>query len=77
MICVDSVRLARNLLLLAGTLWGVWYLGMNLVGWGEPGSVGYRRYETYNRFAVVILGALAASTWMAHRHLCGHYARAG
>jgi hypothetical protein len=56
------------LLVLSGVAWGLWYFGMNWIGWGEPGSAAYTRYEIYNRAAPAVLLLLLAATQSA-RHL--------
>jgi hypothetical protein len=68
---------APVLLVLSGTVWGLWYFGMNWIGWGEPGSDAYARYETYNRIAPAVLLMLLASTQAVRRLLSGSYGRAG
>ena len=71
---------APLLLALSGAAWGLWYFGMNWVGWGEPGSAAYSRYETYNRMAPLVLLSLLAATQYARRLLrdaLGRVGRAG
>lgn len=71
---------APLLLALSGAAWGLWYFGMNWVGWGEPGSAAYSRYETYNRLAPAVLLSLLAATQYARRLLrdpLGRVGRAG
>ena len=71
---------APLLLALSGAAWGLWYFGMNWVGWGEPGSAAYSRYETYNRLAPAVLLSLLAATQYARRLLrdaLGSVGRAG
>ena len=72
-----SAGAAPPLLVLSGTAWGLWYFGMNWIGWGEPGSAAYARYELYNRMAPLMLLLLLAATQYAHRLLRGVYGRAG
>jgi len=62
------VRVTPVLIVLSGVAWGVWYFGMNWIGWGEPGSAAYTRYEIYNRAAPAVLLLLLAATQRA-RHL--------
>jgi hypothetical protein len=57
-------RPLRTLLVTAGVLWGSAYFVMNAIGWGEPGSVAYQRYELFNRILGVVLLLLTATTWM-------------
>ena len=74
----STQRVATPLLLiLSGAVWGLWYFGMNWVGWGEPGTAAYRRYEIYNRLAPVVFLLLLTGTESAHRLLRGTYGRAG
>ena len=67
----------RALLILGGVLWGGWYFGMEWVGWGEPGTARYERYELYNRIAPGVLLLLAAATQGAHRALGHRHGRWG
>jgi hypothetical protein len=69
--------LARALLLLGGVLWGGWYFGMDWIGWGEPGSARYARYELYNRIAPAVFLVLIVATQKAHRVLRNRYSRWG
>lgn len=73
----SSVRLAPLLLVLSGAAWGLWYFGMNRVGWGEPGSAAYARYESYNRAAPLVFLLLLAATQSARLLLRGSYGRSG
>jgi hypothetical protein len=57
--------------------WGLWYFGMNRVGWGEPGSTAYSRYEIYNRMAPAVLLLLLAATQYARHLLRGSLGRSG
>jgi hypothetical protein len=50
---------------------------MNWVGWGEPGSAAYSRYESYNRMAPAVLLLLLAATQYAQRLLRGSLGRSG
>jgi hypothetical protein len=56
-------------LILGGVLWGSWYFGMNLIGWGTPGSDRYQRYELYNRMAPGVLLLLLVGIQGAYRIL--------
>jgi hypothetical protein len=67
--------LARALLLLGGVLWGGWYFGMDWIGWGEPGSVRYARYELYNRIAPAVFLVLIVATQKVHRVLRNRYSQ--
>lgn len=68
---------ARLLLITSGALWGLWYFGMNRLGWGEPGTYAYSRYEAYNRAAPLVLLLLLAATQSANRLLMGGHGLAG
>jgi hypothetical protein len=48
---------------------------MHLVGWGEPGSARYERYELYNRIVPAVLLLLLAGIQGAHRILYKRYNR--
>jgi hypothetical protein len=72
-----SAGYASWLVILSGAVWGLWYFGMNWVGWGEPGSAAYARYEFYNRLAPLVLFLLLAATQFVHRRLRASYGRAG
>jgi hypothetical protein len=50
---------------------------MNWVGWGEPGSAAYSRYEIYNRMAPAVLLLLLAATQYARHLLRGSLGRSG
>ena len=73
----NSLRLTRAVLILGGLLWGNWYFGMNLIGWGTPGSARYERYELYNRITPAVLLLLLAGIQGAHRILYKRYNRWG
>jgi hypothetical protein len=57
-----SSLLIRVVLFVGGLLWGSWYFGMNLIGWGTPGTDRYERYELYNRIAPAVLLLLVVGT---------------
>jgi hypothetical protein len=59
-----SLRSVRVLLIVSGLLWGLAYFAMNAIGWGEPGSEEYRRYELFNRLLGIVIVVLAVSTAM-------------
>jgi hypothetical protein len=65
------------LLIVSGVAWGLWYFGMNWVGWGEPGSAAYSRYEIYNRMAPAVLLLLLVATQYARHILRGVLGRSG
>ena len=73
----SSLLLIRVLLIVGGLLWGSWYFGMNLIGWGRPGSDGYERYELYNRIAPAVFLLLVVGIQGAHRILNKRYNRWG
>jgi hypothetical protein len=41
--------------MLGGALWALWSVGFNFVGWGEPGTLVYERYEAFNRLLPLAL----------------------
>lgn len=65
------------LLVLSGAVWGLWYFGMSWVGWGQPGTAAYRRYEIYNRLAPLVFLLLLAGTRSAHGRLRDSYGLSG
>ena len=38
-----------------GVLWALWTVGFNFVGYGNPGTPAYERYEAYNRLLPLVL----------------------
>jgi hypothetical protein len=77
LLSISSMLITRVVLILGGLLWGSWYFGMNLIGWGEPGSDRYELYELYNRIAPAVLMLLVIGIHGAHRILRKHYNRLG
>src|SRR5918997_5781000 len=45
----NLVRLSGLAAMLGGVLWPLWVVVEQSVGWGEPGSAAYQRYELINR----------------------------
>ena len=45
----NLVRLSGLAAMLGGVLWPLWVVVEQSVGWGEPGSTAYQRYELINR----------------------------
>jgi hypothetical protein len=45
----NLVRLSGLAAMLGGVLWPMWVVVEQSVGWGEPGSASYQRYELINR----------------------------
>ena len=41
--------------MMGGVLWALWTVGFNFVGYGEPGTPAYARYEAYNRLLPLAL----------------------
>ena len=65
---------------MGGVLWALWTVGFNFVGYGEPGTPAYERYEAYNRLLPlallpVMVGFLALHA--AQRRSCGRLGKAG
>ena len=48
----ELVRWSGLAAMLGGALWSI---GFNFVGWGEPGTPVYERYEAYNRLLPLAL----------------------
>jgi len=70
-------RFAGSSLIVFGCLWGAWYFGMDRIGWGEPGSPAYHRYELYDRLLPLVLVPLAAALFSSRRALPASFAPAG
>jgi hypothetical protein len=43
------IRFSGLAAVLGGVLWPLWVVVEQSVGWGEPGSAAYQRYELINR----------------------------
>jgi hypothetical protein len=57
----DLIRWGGLAAIWGGVLWALWNAGLEFViGWGEPPSPAYERYEAYNRVMPVILLLLVA-----------------
>ena len=57
----DLIRWGGLAAIWGGVLWALWNAGLEfVVGWGEPPSPAYARYEAYNRVMPVILPLLVA-----------------
>jgi drug/metabolite transporter (DMT)-like permease len=41
--------------MVGGVLWALWTVGFDFVGYGEPGTPAYERYEAYNRLLPLAL----------------------
>lgn len=62
-------RLSSFTLIVFGTFWGLWYFGMGAIGWGDPGSAEYQRYELYNRLLPLVLLPLLWAVLASRRGL--------
>jgi hypothetical protein len=51
----NFVRLSGLAAMLGGLLWALWAGVEQSVGWGDPGSVAYERYELINRLLPLAL----------------------
>ncbi len=76
----NLVRWAGLAAMVGGVLWALWTVGFNFVGYGEPGTPAYERYEAYNRLlplvvAPVVVGFLGLHA--AQRRSYGWLGRAG
>ncbi len=49
------IRWAGLAAMVGGVLWALWTVGFNFVGYGEPGTPAYERYEAYNRLLPLVL----------------------
>ena len=49
------IRWAGLAAMMGGVLWALWTMGFNFVGYGEPGTPAYERYELYNRLLPLAL----------------------
>ncbi len=45
----NLIRWSRLSAMVGGVLWVLWAGGIQGIGWEEPGSVAYERYEFFNR----------------------------
>jgi hypothetical protein len=66
--------------MVGGVLWALWTVGFNFVGYGQPGTPAYERYEAYNRLLPlallpVVVGFLGLHA--AQRRSYGWLGRAG
>ncbi len=51
----NLIRWAGLAAMVGGVLWALWTVGFNSVGYGEPGTPAYERYEAYNRLLPLAL----------------------
>ena len=66
--------------MVGGVLWALWTVGFNFVGYGDPGTPAYERYEAYNRLLplallLVMMGFLGLHA--AQRKSYGRLGKAG
>ncbi len=45
----NLIRWSGLSVMVGGVLWVLWAGGVQGIGWGEPGSAAYERYEFFNR----------------------------
>jgi len=70
----DLIRWGGLVAIWGGVLWALWNAGLEfVVGWGEPPSPSYERYEAYNRVMPVILPLLVAGLLGFHAAQKGGY----
>ena len=63
----DLIRWGGLAAIWGGVLWALWNAGLEfVVGWGEPPSPAYERYEAYNRVMPVILPLLVVGLLAFH-----------
>ena len=66
--------------MVGGTLWVLWTVGFDFVGYGQPGTSAYQRYEAYNRLLPLALLAVIVGfvgLHAAQRRSYGWLGRAG
>jgi drug/metabolite transporter (DMT)-like permease len=66
--------------MLGGVLWALWSAGFNFVGYGDPGTPAYERYEAYNRLLPLVLLPVVAGFLGLHaaqRRVYGWLGKAG
>ena len=66
--------------MMGGVLWALWTVGFNFVGYGEPGTPAYERYEAYNRLLPLALLAVMVGflgLHVAQRRSYGQLGKAG
>ena len=51
----NLTRWAGLATMVGGVLWALWTVGFNFVGYGDPGTLAYERYEAYNRLLPLVL----------------------
>ena len=51
----NFIRWAGLAAMVGGVLWALWTVGFNFVGYGDPGTPAYERYEAYNRLLPLAL----------------------
>ena len=51
----NLIRWAGLAAMVGGVLWALWTVGFDFVGYGEPGTPAYERYEAYNRLLPLAL----------------------
>lgn len=76
----NLIRWAGLAAVVGSVLWALWTVGFNFVGYGDPGTPAYERYEAYNRLLPlallpVVVGFLGL--YAAQRRSCGWLGRAG
>ncbi len=76
----NLIRWGGLVVMVGSVLWALWTVGFNFVGYGEPGTPAYERYEAYNRLLPlallpVMVGFLALHA--AQRSSYGWLGRAG
>ena len=49
------IRLGGLAAMVGGVLWALWTVGFNFVGYSQPGTLAYERYEAYNRLLPLAL----------------------
>ena len=76
----NLIRWAGLAAMAGGVLWALWTVGFNFVGYGQPGTAAYERYEAYNRLLPLVLLPVMAGFLGLHaaqRRSYGWLGRAG
>lgn len=63
--------------MVGGILWALWTVGFNFVGYGQPGTLAYERYEAYNRLLPLALLPIVVGFLGLHAAQRRSYGRLG
>jgi hypothetical protein len=73
----NLIRWAGLAAMVGGVLWALWTVGFDFVGYGEPGTPAYARYEAYNRLLPLSLLPVMVGFLGLHAAQRGSYGRLG